>query len=73
MKNIINVSDQIKLDSERRAFVKLSTFAGVGIAASAVIPGAAIASVAEEKAEVKMQKGYQLTLHVLEYYKTAAS
>ena len=75
MKKIINVSDQIKLDSEqRRSFVKLSAFAGVGAAASAFIPGAALASsVTEEKAEAKTQKGYQLTPHVIEYYKTAAS
>ena len=57
MKKIINVSDQIKLDSEqRRSFVKLSAFAGAGVADSAFIPGAALASsVTEEKAEAKQK------------------
>ena len=73
MKNINIESGQIKLDSDRRAFVKLTVFASAGVAASAVLPGAAMASVAEEKSEVSTQKGYQLTPHVIEYYKSAAS
>lgn len=61
------------LDNKRRAFVKNSALTGAGIVAGSVLPGAAIANVAEDKAEDSKQKGYQLTQHVLDYYKSAAS
>jgi len=61
------------LDKERREFMKKSTLVGAGIAAAAVAPGAATAGVSDDKPEDKQQKGYQLTPHVIEYYKTAAN
>ena len=61
-----------KLDKNRRAFVKNSTLAGAGLVAGGILPGAAIANVTEDKTENSKQKGYQLTQHVLEYYKSAA-
>lgn len=64
---------KIKLDEKRREFIKKSTLVGAGVAASTVLPGAAIAAVPDEKAESKKQKGYQLTSHVADYYKSAAS
>ena len=61
------------LDKERREFIKKSTLVGAGIAAAAVAPGAATASVSVDKSEDKQQKGYQLTPHVIEYYKSLAN
>lgn len=64
---------KFKLDTHRREFIRLSTLAGVGIAASTVLPGAAIANVGDDKSTAKQHQGYQLTRHVIEYYKSAAS
>ncbi len=61
------------LNHDRRAFVKKSAMATVGVTAATVIPGAALASEAVPKPESKQQKGYQLTQHVVDYYKSAAS
>ena len=61
------------LDKERREFIKKSTLVGAGIAATAVAPGAATAGVSVDKSEDKQQKGYQLTPHVIEYYKSLAN
>jgi len=60
------------LNKKRREFIKSSTLAGAGVVATTVLPGTAIASNSVEEPEEK-QKGYQLTEHVLEYYKSAAS
>jgi hypothetical protein len=73
VKNINSESVQIKLDKDRREFIKTSTLIGVGVAASTVLPGAALANVAEEEKTANKQQGYQLTPHVIEYYKSAAS
>ena len=73
MKRINDKSDQIKLDSDRRGFIKLSAVAGAGVAASVMLPGVALATPEESKTEASTQKGYQLTPHVLQYYKSAAS
>ncbi len=61
------------LDKERREFIKKSTLVGAGIAAAAVAPVSAVAGVAVDKPEDKQQKGYQLTPHVIEYYKSLAN
>ena len=61
------------LDKQRREFIKNSTLIGAGVAAAAVAPGAAAVGVTSEKPEAKQQKGYQLTPHVIEYYKSAAN
>jgi hypothetical protein len=60
------------LDKQRREFIKKTTLVGAGVAAAAVVPGAA-AGVMSEKPEDKQQVGYQLTPHVIEYYKSAAN
>ena len=66
--------DLIRLDSERREFIKKSTLLGVGVAASTVLPGVAIANVDEQKTPANQSdKGYQVTQHVIDYYKSAAS
>ena len=61
------------LDKQRREFIKKSTLVGAGIAAAAVAPGAATAGVSVDRSEDKQQKGYQLTSHVIEYYKSLAN
>ncbi len=61
------------LNKNRREFIKNSTLAGAGVAAAAVMPGAVSASTAIDKPEDKKQSGYQLTEHILEYYKSAAN
>jgi hypothetical protein len=61
------------LDKKRREFIRNSTLVGAGIAATAVVPGVATAGVSIDKPEDKQQKGYQLTPHVIEYYKSLAN
>ena len=66
MKNKSQPSDQ-----ERREFIKKSTLAGAGVAATAMAGTAAIADVGATSTEKPGQKGYQLSPHVLDYYKSA--
>jgi hypothetical protein len=61
------------LDKKRREFIRNSTLVGAGIAATAVVPGVATAGVSIDRSEDKQQKGYQLTPHVIEYYKSLAN
>ena len=62
-----------KLDNSRRNFMKKSAVVGAGVAASTVAGGEAIAAVTTDESESKQNKGYQLTQHVADYYKSAAS
>ena len=55
----------------RREFIKKSTIVGVGVAAVAMTGTSAIADVSTVSNEKPEQKGYQLTPHVLDYYKSA--
>lgn len=66
MKNKTQLKDQ-----ERRAFLKKSTLVGAGVAATTMASTSAIAQVGDDSAEKPGQKGYQLTSHVLDYYKSA--
>jgi len=59
------------MDQDRREFIKKSTLAGAGVAAATMAGTTAIASVADESEQKPGQKGYQLTQHVLDYYKSA--
>jgi len=61
------------LNKKRREFIKNSTLVGAGVVATVALPGAANASATIDTPDNKDQKGYQLTEHVLEYYKSAAS
>ncbi len=67
--------NQIRLDSQRREFITKSTLLGAGLVASCVLPDTAIATGTEPelKPETSQKKGYQLTQHVIDYYKSAAS
>jgi len=58
-------------NQERREFIKKSTLVGAGVAATALASTGAIADVGGEIEEQPGQKGYQLTQHVLDYYKSA--
>ncbi len=63
--------DHDRIDRERRGFVKNAAAAGVaGVLASAV-PPAAVADNRKEAEPGQEQKGYRLTQHVLDYYKSA--
>ncbi len=66
MKNKSQPSDQ-----ERREFIKKSTLVGAGVAATAMTSTAVIADAGDTATEKPGQKGYQLTPHVLDYYKSA--
>jgi hypothetical protein len=58
-------------DKERREFIKKSTLVGAGVAATTMASTRAIAEVSTDSVEKPGQKGYQLTQHVLDYYKSA--
>jgi hypothetical protein len=58
-------------DQERREFIKKSTLVGAGVAATALASTSVIADVGAASAEEPGQQGYQLTQHVLDYYKSA--
>lgn len=62
-----------ELDTSKRDFIKKSAFAGAGVVATAAVSGEAIATVSEETGQTGQNKGYRLTAHVLDYYKSAAS
>jgi hypothetical protein len=56
----------------RRAFLKTGAAIGAGAAASTLLPVTAAAGVAEGQETVaEKPKGYQLSQHVLDYYRTA--
>lgn len=64
--------DEQTTDSGRRKFLRGAASAGAGVAVIAAVPGAVTAT--DEKSEKdKSPKGYRLTQHILDYYKSAAS
>jgi ribosomal protein S8E len=58
-------------NKQRRDFIKKSTIVGAGVAATAVASTSAIAGGVTADTEKPGQQGYQLTQHVLDYYKSA--
>jgi len=58
-------------DQERREFLKKTTLAGAGVAATTLASTRAIAAVGDEPELKPEQKGYQLSQHILDYYKSA--
>lgn len=58
-------------DQDRREFLKKTTLAGAGVAATTLVSTRAIAAVGEEPEAKPAQKGYQLSEHILDYYKSA--
>jgi hypothetical protein len=61
-----------KADSgSRREFLKTGATLGAGAAVAALLPETAAAVVDEDpKLEKNEKRGYQLTQHVVDYYKT---
>ena len=58
----------------RRIFLRGTVLTSAGAAVATAVPGVAVASVVEAESEpVGKQKGYRLTQHIVDYYKTAAS
>lgn len=60
-------------NNNRRDFIKKSALVGAAVAASTVAGGEAVAAVTSDGGEARQNKGYQLTQHVADYYKSAAS
>lgn len=56
----------------RRAFIGGAITAGAGAALAAIVPTAAVSADVDAADEKPADKGYQLTEHVLDYYKSAA-
>jgi uncharacterized Rossmann fold enzyme len=68
----ISVKSKTQLkDEKRREFIKKSTLVGAGVAATAIASTGVIADVDTASSDKPEQKGYQLTQHVLDYYKSA--
>ena len=66
------MSDQDRGENNRRNFLRASATVGAGAAASALLPGSALAeSVPEDRPKAKARRGYQETAHVRDYYKSA--
>ncbi|MCB1863041.1 MAG: transcriptional initiation protein Tat [Gammaproteobacteria bacterium] len=62
------------VDESRRNFISSAAVAGVGGALAAAVPAStALAAAGEADAARKKTKGYRLTQHILDYYKSAAS
>lgn len=57
--------------NSRRAFIGGALTAGAGAAVVAIVPAEAL-SADSGKEQQPQQKGYQLTEHVLDYYRSAA-
>jgi len=61
-------------DKGRRKFLHDTLAGGTGAALAATAPGIAMASTVDESpAADEDSKGYRLTQHIIDYYKTAAS
>lgn len=56
----------------RRAFIAGAVTAGAGVALAAIVPTTAVSADIDAADEKPANKGYQLTEHVLDYYKSAA-
>jgi hypothetical protein len=62
-----------KPDPKRRAFLRGSASAGVGVAVATALPGLTSASTEEITHESSRKKGYRLTPHIAAYYKSIVS
>ena len=64
--------DDKLVDVRRRKFLGQAVTASAGTVVAAALPTAALAG-SEEAAREPQKKGYQLSQHILDYYKSAAS
>ena len=58
-------------DQDRRDFIKKSTIVGAGVVAASTVSAEVLADTPLTSSESEMQKGYQVTPHVIDYYKSA--
>ncbi len=58
-------------NKDRRSFLKKSAAAGTGVAAASLAGTEALAASPDTAPEAPAKKGYQLSEHVLQYYKSA--
>ena len=68
---------QQSTDRKRRRFLRDTAMASAGFAAAVALPGLATTAVSSESDAptdaAQSQKGYRLTPHIAEYYKTLTS
>lgn len=62
-----------KPEVSRRTFMRSTAVAGACVAVATSAPALAAPGIAEGKKNQKKEEGYQLTQHVVDYYKSAAS
>jgi hypothetical protein len=61
-------------DKNRRKFLYGTLAGGAGVALTVAAPGIVVATAADESPDTgNNNKGYRLTQHIVDYYKTAAS
>ena len=64
--------DDDKKQNARRDFLRGTAAAGAGAAVAVALPGIAAAAVDEAEQRPAEKKGYRLTRHIVDDYKTAA-
>ena len=64
--------DDDQKENSRRAFLRKTAAAGAGAAAAVALPGVAVAAETDAPQQSSGNKGYRLTRHIVDYYKTAA-
>lgn len=66
--------DDKQTSASRRTFLRGTVATSAGAALAASVPGVAAAASQDASLEpAAKEKGYRLTQHILDYYKTAAS
>ena len=58
-------------NQDRRSFLRKTAAAGTGVAAASLAGTEVLAASSETAPEAPAKKGYQLSEHVLKYYKSA--
>ncbi len=67
------MSEQQTRDEGRRAFLKSGAAAGAAAVATTLLPSGVLAAIDREPAgSAPRKKGYQLSQHVIDYYKSAS-
>ena len=64
--------DVKQVDAGRRRFINGAAAAGLGTFAAASLPMSTIAAPAQDPGKESAGKGYHLSRHVLDYYKSTA-
>lgn len=66
-----NTTGQTQHNQNRRDFLKKSSIVGAGVVVTTTVPAAALANAADPAPDMDQQKGYHVTQHVIDYYKSA--